>query len=81
MTRGQTIAQAYAMRRTGTTFSVFSNAWLTPEIGPARSAGGPFTAGVSFALFEGANKKIRPFPRFIPEFAKCFLVGCAPVRW
>jgi hypothetical protein len=81
MTRGQTIAQAYAMRHFGTTFSVFFDTLLAPETRQADIAGGRFKAGVSCALFEESDDKSDNSPCFVPEFAECFLVGCAPVRW
>jgi hypothetical protein len=81
MARGQTIAQAYAMDGSGTTFSAFFRCLLAPQTSPTDIAGGRFAAGVSFALFEESDTKSDNSPRFIPEFAECFLVGCAPVRW
>jgi hypothetical protein len=51
------------------------------EMMPTDIASGLLPAGVFFALFEESDDKVRQFLRFIPEFAECFLVGCAPVRW
>jgi hypothetical protein len=62
MTRGQTIAQAYAMRHFGTTFSVFFDTLLAPEMSMTDIAGGRFKAGVSCALFEESDDKVRQFP-------------------
>jgi hypothetical protein len=62
MARGQTIAQAYAMRHFGTTFSVFFDTLLAPETRQADIAGGRFKAGVSCALFEESDDKVRQFP-------------------
>ena len=45
------------------------------------TTGRPSTAGVSFALFDVSGFIFRNFLRFISEFAECFLVGCAPVRF
>jgi hypothetical protein len=44
-------------------------------------AGGVLMADVFFAVPEPTGSKNRKFLRFIPEFAECLLVGCAPVRW
>jgi nitrate/nitrite transporter NarK len=64
MTRGQTIAQAYAMHASGTTFSAFFQTLRVPYSSLTDIAGGRFAAGVSFALFEKSDNKIRQFPPF-----------------
>jgi hypothetical protein len=64
MTRGQTIAQAYAMHASGTTFSAFFHTLQVPYSSLTDIAGGRFAAGVSFALFEKSDNKIRQFPPF-----------------
>jgi hypothetical protein len=64
MARGQTIAQAYAMHASGTTFSALFKSLRLPLSSLTDIAGGRFAARVSFALFEKSDNKIRQFPPF-----------------